>query len=179
MNVIDWKSPTTEMLAAVALARQCSARGGLNEVGIAEMIIGAKESLWYLQASEWAESAPSGVEGRSAEFFKVGCQTIVKIVDLGYDAASNRWWNLKRLYPDETDWHAAQIVLMDTGAMLGRLPNVALPSGGDVPAFTIVSGGFSVFLSIVLGPRWEKRYEAIMAAMQQGARLKSGARRRG
>lgn len=173
----SWVRPTPEMRAALRLARQCAARHGLTEIQTAEWVMEAHASLWYLQASTWAEQPPAAVVDTARPVFQQGCRAIVQIVDLGYDGATDQWWPLRTLWPGEAEWGEVQLVLMDTGLMLKRLPDVALWPAGTYEeevllgtaqrAFTAVSAGFGIFLSIVCGPRWEQRFRAMMLALRQ------------
>jgi len=180
---MNWGTPTEEMLAALTLARRCGRkhRGGLNEIQLAELIMGAKESLWYLQAQGWAKMAPTAVAESSRPMFQTGCATVVRIVDSGYDPEIKQWWNVRKLYSTEDQWVIAMMVLMDLGAMTQRLPNVAeWPEGttreevvlGTVQrGFTVVSGGFQIFVDLMCGPQWERQYEAMVQAVHEGKRL--------
>lgn len=172
-----WGQPSAEMLAALRLARHCAARHGLSEIQTAEWIMDAHASLWYLQASTWAEDPPAAVVEASRPVFQQGCRYIVQIVDLGYDRTQGMWWPIRTVWPSEAEWGGVLLILMDTGLMLKRLPDVASWSEGTyaeevvlgtaVRAFTAVSAGFGIFMSIVCGPRWEQRFRAMVQAAQQ------------
>lgn len=162
--MMNWKEPTAEMTAAFWMARRVPLRKfGLNQIQFAEWVLSAKESLWYLQATQWAEQAPTAVGTDSKEAFKRACALVVKIVDLGYDAERGQWWPLRALFETEDEWAIATLRLMDLGIMMQRLPDVAeYPDnitreekilGTVVPGFTIVSAGFQVFVSLMRGPQ--------------------------
>lgn len=185
---MNWREPTREMLAALALAKQCANKGGLSEIQLAEWIMTAKESLWYFQAMRWKDQAPTEVAADSRRMFREGCLLVTRIVDLGYDAERGQWWPIRKLFESEDEWGGAMLVLMDLGMMMKRLPDVAsYPEGthreevilGTVQrGFPVVSAGFQVFVSMMCGPRWERQYEAMMKAMEQAQRLGTGRRRR-
>jgi hypothetical protein len=186
---VNWAEPTEEMMAALGLARRCSNRAGLTETQLAEWIITARESLWYFQARRWAEDPPSAVHETARPMFQMGCKLLLKIVDLGYDPERKQWWPVQKLFDGEDERGGAMLVLMDFGTMTKRLPDVAeWPEGtydhevilGTVQrGFTTTSAGFQVFVSMMCGPQWERRYAAMMTAMEQAKRLGTTRRTKG
>jgi hypothetical protein len=173
----DWNNPTPQMLAGVKLARLCSERGGMNETTFAEWVIGARASLWYLQALEWSDDPPALLtDPRARQFFQAGMQAVVRIVDYGYDDADGRWWPLDKVWPDQGERDAATLVMMDAASLLERMKDVPIwpkdiPREYAQPGFLAVSAGFWPFFSTVLGPRWRQRYLSMIAAMREARRI--------
>lgn len=179
------------MVAGVRMARRCAERGGLTETMFAEWLISAPESLWYLQAADWANNPPDILKDERARIvFRQGCELIVKIVDLGYDEASGEWWSLRKLWPTDADASVGILILMDTATMLEQLkdipiwPEEAKQMDGLLrayyqPSFLIASAGFWVFFSLVCGPRWRQRFAAMMQATKAVRFEPTRTRRRG
>jgi hypothetical protein len=159
------------MQAALQLARRCTDRRGLSTAEVAEWIMAASSSLWYLQAGAWADAAPSEVEAKLRPLFQEGCGIIVRIVDLGYDVQAGRYWPVRALYPTEDTWAGALLTLMDTGRLLKYLPYVMRRAPDEVFDAPSLANGFGRFLNIICGPRWEQRHRAML----QAARLPIGA----
>jgi hypothetical protein len=142
MRTFDWAS--AEGSAALALAQSRKPRN-TTDFQAAEMILLAKDMLFYTQARLWSEDGPVGV--KVPPTFTQAAQYIVRIVDLGYNAEHKQWWYMG-------DWPEAErresvLLLMDFGLMLKQLRQ---------NTFVVAAASFDVFLDIVLGRNWERRY---------------------
>jgi len=145
-----WADPNEAQNAALEIAIKQKPRA-LTEFQVAEFICMADSSLWYVQAKNWAENPPP--IGRSASFWKAACQFIVDIVNLGYDEEQKMWWPLLKI-GNKQEIFTKTLLLMDFGLMLKQYRQQSL---------AIVSRGFEVFLDIVLGKGWEKRFRGFLA----------------
>jgi len=152
---MTWKKPTPPQEKALEIIIQQKPRD-LTEFEAAEFIFMANESLWYIQAQSWAKQPPK--IGKSAQIWQRACQAIVDIVDLGYDKSQQMWWPMTSVENPT----AITLLLMDFGYMLKQYRQ----QSPDV-----VSRGFEVFLDIVCGPNWEKRYK-IFIKKAMGSALK-------
>jgi len=152
MNVnIDftWANPIEAQNVALDIAMKQRPRG-LTEFEAAEFICLADSSLWYTQAKSWAQNPPN--IGPAKPIWKTACQYIVDIVDLGYDEQRKTWWPMVKL-GSLNEIAAKMLILMDFGMMLQQYRRQSLD---------IVSRGFEVFLDIVLGCGWEKKYRGLI-----------------
>lgn len=146
---LTWANPTEAQNVALDIAMKQKPRD-LTEFQAAEFICLADNSLWYVQAKSWAKSPPK--IGSPSIIWQRACQIIIDIVDLGYDEAQKMWWPMATLgNPNEII--AKTILLMDFGHMLKQYRRCSLD---------IVSRGFEVFLDIVLGKGWEKRFKQFL-----------------
>lgn len=176
---MDWSNPTQEQLAAIRLAKLTTDRSGLTEVELAEFIITAAESLWYLQASTWADTPPEGIAEDSLAYFQEGCKLVTQIVDLGYDEQRHIWWPLFQLWPDEQAQAMGVLRLMDLGVMMERLPDVGIKMEHGEKGFNVVSRGFVVLVGVVCGVRWRQRYNALLRAQKAKEHLGAYSQREG
>ena len=151
----DWGDPTEEMIAAFALAQQ-RRRGkylkGFTEWEIAEFILMGPESFMYAQAKDWAENPPPVVEEGAKEFFRLGAAFAKRVIDLGYDAEHKTWWYMPSIPKEEV--RVGLIYLMDLGGMLRQMRQSTLH---------VAAGSWTMFLEIICGAGWEKRYEKWLA----------------
>ena len=183
----DWSAPTDRMLAALALGRRCAERGGLGEIEMAEWVLTATESLWYLQAAAWADDPPAELlhDPTSRAMFARAMALVVRIVDLGYDDEVRQWWYLRRIWPSDADAAVGMLLLMDAATMLERMREIPIwpkdvPREHAQPGFLVASAGFWVFFSVVCGPRWRQRFAAMVSGSQMARRIRftPGRRRR-
>lgn len=150
-----WADPTEAQNVALDIAMKQKPRG-LTEFQAAEFICLADSSLWHVQAKSWAKDPPN--IGEAAVVWREACRTIANIVDLGYDGRRKTWWPLAKL-GTESEIAAKMLILMDFGMMLQQYRRQSLD---------VVSRGFEVFLDIVLGKGWEKRFRRFLKEKAEG-----------
>lgn len=134
--MIDWNS--AEAREALRLAQIQKPRN-VTDLQAAELMLIAKESLWYFQLGRWLETPPEVLAEASKPVFSIACKILMDIVDAGW-----------KMPEEKGEAMTAIIVLMDFGEMLHTLRdrfNYLIPAS------------FDVVLDIVLGVRWEWRYE--------------------
>lgn len=147
---MTWRNPSEAQNAALAVAMKMKPRH-VTEFEAAEFIILAKESLWYTQAKRWKDEPPKN----TPRTWQAACQFIFDVVNLEYDESSKMWWNLSRL--DSKKVKIGIILLMDLGMMLKQYRQQSLD---------VVSQGFEIFIDILCGRGWEKRYAAFLKSAQ-------------
>lgn len=156
MPLVDWSKPTERDLAAAAWAaarrpscmRPSTDWAGepvlpLNEFRVAEIILGARELLFYHQASDWAKAAPEMVDPDSARVFQQGATIALKLIDAGVP------WQTLRIATGPAEAKALELVLMDFGGMLRFAQQHSL---------TTVAATWWVFFDLVLSVTWERRF---------------------
>jgi hypothetical protein len=145
-----WANPTEAQNVALDIAIKQKPHT-LTEFQAAEFICMADSSLWYTQAKSWAEKPP--IAGNSTIAWRAACKIILNIVDLGYDEQQKTWWPMTKLGTAD-EIATKMLILMDFGMMLKQYRQQSM---------AIVSTGLEVFLDIVLGNNWEKKFKKILA----------------
>jgi hypothetical protein len=93
----------------------------LSEFDQAEIILTAGDSLWYVQARDWAEGKTPVGPGDSPEavkLFQQAGETICEIVKLG--CVNGRWWNTAKLWPDPKERAARLFQVLLVVFLLGK-----------------------------------------------------------
>ena len=157
-TTIDWGNPTEEQTVALAIVAKQKPRN-LTEFQGAEFIILARYSLWYTQAKKWTETPPDKLNPIVQGIWKVACQFIIKTVDSGYDAKAKTWWNVAKM--DRKDFMKKAILLMDFGQMVEQYRRQSLD---------VISTGFEIFIDIVCGKGWERRFKSIVKELPSYAK---------
>jgi hypothetical protein len=121
----------------------------IDEYDIAENIITAKDSLWYVQAQKWITKPPCEVP----ETFTAACQFIVDVVNLGY--ADNVWWDLSKM--DAGKVAMGRLLTLDLLQMIRQIRHNSL---------IVISRGFELFAQIVCDKAWRDKVRKVARATQ-------------
>lgn len=149
--MIDWANPKQEELDALALVHRqlkfhtkatCAhyhRRYNLNDFHVAEIVLYATDSLWYVQLQKWATMGPDGYTVPPS--FCEGARWLLESVKNGFIIPAGKG--------DRAFFIADFILMLRQMRNHGRLT---------------VSQTFEVVADLVLGISWEKRLKALVAA---------------
>lgn len=149
--MIDWTDPTQEELDALALVHrqlkfhtkatraQYHRRYNLNDLHVAEIVLYATDSLWYVQLQRWATMGPGGYTVPPS--FCEGARWLLESVKNGFTIPAGK---------EDRAFFIADFILM-----LRQLRDQGR---------CILSQTFEVIADLVLGISWEKRFKALVAA---------------
>jgi len=144
-----WEHPSEEQMAALEWAR-ARRPTGYTDVQAVDLILTAKDSLWYSQAQQWVEHPPEQFYALGAEtvrhIFVNGLAFVVELVDLGYDAERRAWWPFEKI-PNFQE----KLILF--GMTMSVISRVRVSTG------MVISSGFEFLACMILGNNWKYQVE--------------------
>lgn len=153
--MMNYETPEAQAALKLALMRPVKE---LSQMEVVDFILLSNKSFWYHQAVNWAATPP---EACKDEFTKAqwctACWIIKETVEWGYNKDSGKWWDRQATLPRD-ELLAEILVLSDFGIMLENYRNNSMD---------IISRGFEVFIEIMNGKDWKKKFLKYTKKLEQ------------